>query len=105
MPVGMLAGTPLIVGLDLYHRPAMEDGLTAALEKMRADGAPDVAIETFRHYYERLAEGETGTIAEDEIEPGGDLPTAADLPEADGEAPERGGIIRRNGGGAPQTGG
>jgi UTP--glucose-1-phosphate uridylyltransferase len=76
----------------------MPDGLTAAVEKMRADGAPDVAVETFRHYYERLASGETGTIAEDEIEPVGDLPTADELPEADGDALQRAVMIRLNGG-------
>jgi UTP--glucose-1-phosphate uridylyltransferase len=76
----------------------MADGLTVSLEKMRADGAPDVAIETFRHYYELLASGETGTIAEDEIEPVGDLPTSADLPEADGEALQHAVMIRLNGG-------
>src|SRR3954463_12792475 len=98
MPVGMLAGTPRMLGLVLSHPPAMEAGLTAALDKMRADGAPDVAIETFRHYYERLASGETGTIGEDEIEPVGDLPTADDLPDADGDALERAVMIRLNGG-------
>jgi UTP--glucose-1-phosphate uridylyltransferase len=79
----------------------MGDGLTASLEKMRADGASEVAVENFRHYYELLAAGETGTIAESEIEPVGDLPTAADLPEPgeDGrEALERAVVIRLNGG-------
>jgi UTP--glucose-1-phosphate uridylyltransferase len=75
--------------------------LEQALEKMRADGAPDVAVQNFRHYYERLASGETGTIPEDEIEPATDLPSAADLPEPgdDGkEALERAVVIRLNGG-------
>src|SRR6185312_4260487 len=77
----------------------MADGLTAAMDKMRADGASDVAIETFRHYYERLASGETGTIGEDEIEPVGDLPTAEDLPEPeDADALQRAVMIRLNGG-------
>ena len=79
----------------------MADGLTAALDKMRADGASDVAIETFRHYYERLASGETGTIGEDEIEPVGDLPAAEDLPdpgEAGLEALHKAVMIRLNGG-------
>jgi UTP--glucose-1-phosphate uridylyltransferase len=77
------------------------DGLEQALEKMRADGAPDVAIENFRHYYERLAKGETGTIAEDEIEPARDLPSAADLPDPGDEGREALGhtvTIRLNGG-------
>ncbi|HEY7630128.1 MAG TPA: UTP--glucose-1-phosphate uridylyltransferase [Thermoleophilaceae bacterium] len=79
----------------------MTGGLEQATEKMRADGAPDVAIENFRHYYERLAEGETGTIAESEIEPARDLPSAAELPEPgeDGHAAlERAAVIRLNGG-------
>jgi UTP--glucose-1-phosphate uridylyltransferase len=79
----------------------MADGLQQALDKMRADGAAEVAVENFRHYYERLAEGETGTIAEDEIEPVRDLPKAADLPEPgeDGQhALERAAVIRLNGG-------
>src|SRR3954453_18673784 len=68
---------------------------------MRADGAPHVAVENFRHYYERVAKGETGPIAEDEIEPARDLPSAAELPEAgDGgnEALGRVVAIRLNGG-------
>lgn len=79
----------------------MPDGLEQALEKMRADGASDVAVETFRHYYERLASGETGTIAEDELEPAEGLPKAADLPEPgdDGrQALERAVLFRLNGG-------
>src|SRR5437764_2753566 len=79
----------------------MPDGLEQALDKMRADGAPEVAIENFRHYYERLAKGETGTIPEDEIEPARDLPSAADLPEPGDEGREALGrtvTIRLNGG-------
>ncbi len=71
------------------------------MEKMRADGAPEVALQTFAHYYDRLAAGETGTIAEDEIEPVGDLPSAADLPDPDAagyDALERAVVIRLNGG-------
>ncbi|HEY2602927.1 MAG TPA: UTP--glucose-1-phosphate uridylyltransferase [Thermoleophilaceae bacterium] len=79
----------------------MPDGLEQALEKMRADGAPNVAVENFRHYYERLASGETGTINEDEIEPARDIPAAAELPEPRDEgraALERAAVIRLNGG-------
>src|SRR5436190_4938272 len=79
----------------------MPDGLEQALDKMRADGAPEVAIENFRHYYERLAKGETGTIPEDEIEPARDLPSAADMPEPGDEGREALGrtvTIRLNGG-------
>jgi UTP--glucose-1-phosphate uridylyltransferase len=78
-----------------------EDGLQQSIEKMRADGAPDVAVETFRHYYERLAEGETGTLAESEIEPVEDVPDADDLPDPGDDARDlldRAVVIRLNGG-------
>jgi UTP--glucose-1-phosphate uridylyltransferase len=79
-----------------------EDGLQQSLEKMRADGAPDVAIDTFRHYYERLARGETGTLAESDIEPVEDVPDAERLPEPDAgriaEELDRTVSIRLNGG-------
>jgi UTP--glucose-1-phosphate uridylyltransferase len=79
----------------------LPDGLEQAVEKMRADGAAEIAIDNFRHYYERLASGETGTIAEDDIEPVQDLPKADDLPRPgdDGErALEKVVTIRLNGG-------
>jgi hypothetical protein len=38
------------------------DGLQASVEKMRREGIPDAGIDTFRHYYEQLAGGETGTL-------------------------------------------
>jgi UTP--glucose-1-phosphate uridylyltransferase len=79
----------------------MGPGLDAALDKMRADGAPEVAIESFRHYYELLASGETGTLPETDLEPVRDLPRAADLPEPGGGAREalgRAVVIRPNGG-------
>ncbi|HEV2814050.1 MAG TPA: UTP--glucose-1-phosphate uridylyltransferase [Solirubrobacteraceae bacterium] len=56
-------------------------GLEAALEKMRADGAQPVAVDTFRHYYERLEAGEAGLLREDEIEPVADAPAFEDLDE------------------------
>jgi UTP--glucose-1-phosphate uridylyltransferase len=45
------------------------DGLEASVEKMRGEGLPDAAIDTFRHYYQQLAEGATGMLPESEIEP------------------------------------
>ena len=62
------------------------DGLQASIEKMRAEGVADAAIETFRHYYERLQEGETGTLAEDDIEPLEDVPDVGDLAEPGDDA-------------------
>ena len=76
-------------------------GLEEATAKMRADGAPDVAVETFAHYYERLAAGELGTLPESEIEPVDSVPDADDLldpGDAVREALDRTVAIRLNGG-------
>lgn len=56
-------------------------GLEAAVEKMRAEGLGDAAVESFARQYERLREGETGTLAESEIEPVASLPDAEELVE------------------------
>ena len=73
-------------------------GLEAALEKMRADGAQPVAVETFRHYYERLRSGEAGVLREDELEPVTDVPAFEDLPESE-EAPlDEAVVVKLNGG-------
>ncbi|MCW2989771.1 MAG: UTP--glucose-phosphate uridylyltransferase [Solirubrobacterales bacterium] len=75
------------------------DGLRACEEKMRAEGLPDVAIETFAHYYRLLEAGETGLIAESEIEPVASLPDAEDLvEEAPAELLDQAVVIRLNGG-------
>jgi len=58
-----------------------EEGLRAASEKMRADGVADAAIDVFAHYYRELEAGATGMLPEADIEPVGDLPRAADLPD------------------------
>jgi UTP--glucose-1-phosphate uridylyltransferase len=68
---------------------------------MRADGAPQVAVDTFAHYYERLAAGEQGTLAEDEIEPVGEVQDADELPEPGADIRrvlDRAVAIRLNGG-------
>jgi UTP--glucose-1-phosphate uridylyltransferase len=78
--------------------PVSDDGLTASIEKMRGDGLPGVAIDTFQHYYERLREGETGLLPESDIEPVGDLVTADDLPEGGTDALDRTVIVKLNGG-------
>jgi UTP--glucose-1-phosphate uridylyltransferase len=57
-----------------------EEGLRAATEKMREAGVAAAAIDTFAHYYRELEAGATGMLPESDIEPLGDLPTAADLP-------------------------
>jgi UTP--glucose-1-phosphate uridylyltransferase len=77
------------------------DGLTASIEKMRAAGVPDIAIETFRHHYERLRSGDAGLLPESELEPIEELPDAADLPlDEDGAAAalDRTVLLKFNGG-------
>jgi UTP--glucose-1-phosphate uridylyltransferase len=59
------------------------DGLQASVEKMEREGIPAAAIDTFRHYYEQLAAGETGMLPESEIEPVEDVQPLAELPEGD----------------------
>ena len=77
------------------------DHLDAALDKMRSDGVADVAVKTFAHYYERLRDGETGVLAESDIEPVTELPDADELPEDEQgarEALSRTVVIKLNGG-------
>jgi UTP--glucose-1-phosphate uridylyltransferase len=75
------------------------DGLNAAIEKMRAEGLGDAAVETFARQYERLRAGETGTLAESEIEPVADLPDADDLAQDAGAALlDQAVVIKLNGG-------
>ena len=78
-----------------------DNGLRAAIEKMRADGAADIAVDTFAHYYEQLAAGETGTLPESEIEPVDSVPDADDLPDPGDDVEailDRTVAIRLNGG-------
>jgi UTP--glucose-1-phosphate uridylyltransferase len=74
-------------------------GLEAAIEKMRAEGLGDAAVESFARQYERLREGETGTLAESEIEPVASLPDAEELTEsADAALLDSAVLIKLNGG-------
>ena len=74
-------------------------GLEAAVEKMRAEGLGDAAVESFARQYERLREGETGTLAEAEIEPVDSLPDAAELTESASAALlDEAVVIKLNGG-------
>ena len=77
-----------------------QDGLTASVEKMRAEGLGDAAVETFRHYYERLSAGEQGVLAEIDLEPVEELPDFADLPEPEDPRAvlEQAVVIKLNGG-------
>jgi UTP--glucose-1-phosphate uridylyltransferase len=53
-----------------------EEALATFVERMRAEDLPDVAIQTFRHYYLQLREGQTGMIPESGLQPIGTLPDA-----------------------------
>jgi len=75
------------------------DGLNEAVEKMRAEGLSDLAVDTFADYYRRLAEGEQGVLPEDELEPVEELPDADELPDDDaGEVLDEAVVIKLNGG-------
>src|SRR3954452_12932519 len=74
-------------------------GLEACVQKMRDAGVADVAIDTFAELYQRLAAGETGLIAEREIEPVESVPDFEQLPDADaGELLDQAVVIKLNGG-------
>jgi UTP--glucose-1-phosphate uridylyltransferase len=73
----------------------------AALDKMRAAGVAPVAVDTFAAQLGRLRAGETGVLAEADIEPVASLPDADELPaDEDGAraALERTVVIKLNGG-------
>src|SRR4051812_14563945 len=77
-------------------------GRDEAIRKMRADGASDVAVDTFAHYYDRLAAGEQGTLPESQLEPVDEVPDADELAEPSAEEArellDRTVSIRLNGG-------
>jgi UTP--glucose-1-phosphate uridylyltransferase len=68
------------------------------LEKMRREGLPEIAIETFGHYERRLREGEQGVLPESELEPLEDLPDASELPPPDEHVLDRAVVLKLNGG-------
>ena len=51
--------------------------MSAATEKMREEGLPEIAIDTFAHYEELLRQGDEGTLPESELEPLEDVPQVA----------------------------
>lgn len=68
---------------------------------MRAAGVPEIAIDTFRHYYEQLVAGASGLVPESEIEPLQSVPSWDRLPPDDGagaRALDRTVAIKLNGG-------
>ena len=72
--------------------------MSAATEKMRREGLPEIAIDTFAHYEERLRSGEQGLLPEAELEPLTDVPSADDLPEPDPQSLQRVVVLKLNGG-------
>jgi UTP--glucose-1-phosphate uridylyltransferase len=77
----------------------VSDGLKAAQEKMREAGVADAAVNTFTHYYEQLEAGESGMLADDDLEQLSDVPSYDDLPDAeDREALDKAVVIKLNGG-------
>ena len=72
--------------------------MSAATDKMRREGLPEIAVDTFEHYEQLLREGDTGTLPEAELEPLDDVPSIEDLPEADPSALERAVVLKLNGG-------
>ena len=72
--------------------------MSAATDKMRGEGLPDDAVDTFAFYEHQLREGEQGVLPESEIEPLESLPDAEQLPESDGAALDRAVVLKLNGG-------
>ncbi len=75
----------------------------ALIDKMRSEGIPESAIETFAHFYLRLVQGAPATIAETDIIPvdPGSVPNMADLDRYAGSgrvALAKTAIIKLNGG-------
>src|ERR671922_981744 len=72
--------------------------VSAAVDKMRREGLPEIAVETFAHYERRLREGEQGMLPESDLEPLEDLPDAAELPAGGEEELDRVVVLKLNGG-------
>ena len=70
--------------------------MSAATDKMRREGLPEIAIDTFAHYEDLLREGDEGTLPESELEPLTDVPSSDELPEA--SAVDRVVVLKLNGG-------
>jgi UTP--glucose-1-phosphate uridylyltransferase len=86
-------------------QPMSEAGLRASVEKMRAAGAHAEAIRAFESAYRRFESGEEAMLRSADLEPAEDVPSLADLPEADtGDALSRLAVIKLNGGLATSMG-
>src|SRR4051812_50039931 len=83
------------------------NGLQASIDKMRRDDVGDAAVQAFADAYERLQEGETGVLAEADLEPVDEVPDAGELPGGDetaGGAIDHAVVIKLNGGLRPSQG-
>ena len=79
----------------------LTDQFAPFAQKMRAEGLPPLMVDTFKHYYAQLVEGETGFIACNEALAVDDLPRADDLNEyadAGREALSKAVLLKLNGG-------
>lgn len=61
------------------NKIASGSGFAAVAEKMQVAGMPELAIRTFRHYYDQLLQGHSGLLGEDRIGPVRDAPRLQDL--------------------------
>jgi UTP--glucose-1-phosphate uridylyltransferase len=78
-----------------------DEGLEQARRKMADAGVAAQAIEVFTHYYRQLESGQSGVIAEDDIEPLVDPPRLADVAVGADEAADAlsaTAVIKLNGG-------
>jgi UTP--glucose-1-phosphate uridylyltransferase len=79
----------------------IEERFTPFGRRMETAGSAPIVVETFKHYYTQLLKGETGMIAEAEIEPITELPDATKLTGYDNigrEALQKTAILKLNGG-------
>ena len=66
---------------------------------MRAEGVPEAAIATFKHYYEQLVAGESGMLPDDVLDQLSDVPEYDGLShEEDPDALDRVAVVKLNGG-------
>jgi UTP--glucose-1-phosphate uridylyltransferase len=72
--------------------------MSAAVSKMRDEGLPETAVETFAYYERLLREGDQGTLPESSLEPLDGLPDASELPDSDGAALDKAVVLKLNGG-------
>jgi UTP--glucose-1-phosphate uridylyltransferase len=72
--------------------------VSAATDKMRHEGLPEIAVDTFAHYEELLRQGDEGTLPEAELDSLEDVPGVDALPGADEADLERVVVLKLNGG-------